>query len=59
MYFKTNISPMCAFTGGIVAQEIIKRTGKYTPINQWLHIDFFECLPDEKDSIDITPLNSR
>lgn len=27
-----HLSPVCAFFGGIVAQEIIKFTGKYTPI---------------------------
>lgn len=27
-----HLSPFCAFFGGIVAQEIIKFTGKYTPL---------------------------
>lgn len=27
-----SISPMAAFFGGIVAQEIVKKTGKYTPL---------------------------
>lgn len=27
-----SISPMCAFFGGIVAQEIVKQTGKYSPL---------------------------
>ena len=26
------ISPMCAFFGGLVAQEIVKFTGKYSPL---------------------------
>eukprot|EP00913_Durusdinium_trenchii_P026604 g24960.t1 len=30
---------MCAFLGGVVAQEVIKKTGKYTPIEQWVHHD--------------------
>ena len=36
-----NIQPVCAFFGGIIAQEIIKATGKYVPIDQWLIYDFF------------------
>eukprot|EP00434_Breviolum_minutum_P023656 symbB.v1.2.020866.t1/scaffold1726.1/size104583/9 len=32
-------SPLCAFLGGVVAQEVIKKTGKYTPIEQWVHHD--------------------
>ena len=27
-----SISPLCAFFGGIIAQEIVKKTGKYTPL---------------------------
>jgi ubiquitin-activating enzyme E1 len=38
---------MTSFFGGIIAQEIIKTTGIYTPINQWLIIDFLEFLPSE------------
>ena len=43
-----SISPMASFFGGIVAQEAVKFTGKYTPIIQWLHIDFFNALPKDK-----------
>ena len=43
-YCKISISPICSFLGGIVSQEIIKITGKYVPINQWLYFDFFEKL---------------
>lgn len=32
LYAQTNLSPMVSFWGGIVAQEIIKFTGKYTPL---------------------------
>jgi len=27
------ISPMAAFFGGIAAQEVVKVTGKYTPVS--------------------------
>jgi len=38
---------LCAFLGGIVAQEAIKSiTNKFTPIKQWFHLDcieLYEC----------------
>lgn len=37
---------MCAFLGGVIAQEVIKKFGKYTPIHQWVHIDYFELLSE-------------
>ncbi len=36
---------MASFLGGITAQEIVKFTGKFTPLQQWLHVDFNEALP--------------
>ena len=40
------INPMCAFLGGIVGQEILKACShKFTPIQQLLYFDAFECLP--------------
>ena len=56
---KSEISPVCAFLGGIVAQEIVKFTGKYTPIDQWLYFDFFETVANLKDDTDRTLKNSR
>jgi ubiquitin-activating enzyme E1 len=48
---------MAAFFGGIVAQEIVKKTGKYSPLKQWLHFDIFETLT--RGDANRTPLNSR
>ena len=48
MYAQTQISPACSFWGGIITQEIVKMTGKYSPLRQWLHHDFFEVLPEEE-----------
>lgn len=31
-YAGRSISPMAAFFGGLVAQEIVKKTGKYSPL---------------------------
>jgi ubiquitin-activating enzyme E1 len=39
-------SPHAAFFGGIVAQEIVKHTGKFMPLRQWLHYETFELLPE-------------
>ena len=46
LYADSQISPCNSFWGGIICQEIVKLTGKFTPLKQWLHHDFFECLPE-------------
>ena len=55
----TNIPPICSFFGGIIAQEIIKTTGKYIPINQWFIHDFFETVENIKNDADRTLKKSR
>jgi len=40
LYSSVEVPGFTAFLGGVVAQEIVKHTGKYTPLRQWLH---FEC----------------
>lgn len=44
-YSRCSITTMAAFFGGIVAQEIVKFTGKYQPIKQMIHYDVFESMP--------------
>lgn len=56
---KCEISPLCSFLGGIVSQEIIKITGKYNPINQWLWFDFFESMENLEETIDRNMIGSR
>jgi ubiquitin-activating enzyme E1 len=56
-YSECSISPMSAFFGGIVAQEIVKKTGKYSPLKQWLHFDIYETLP--KGDVNRAPMGSR
>ena len=56
LYARAQVSPIASFWGGIMAQEIVKFTGKYTPIQQWLHIDFFEILAE---GVDRTPRGNR
>jgi ubiquitin-activating enzyme E1 len=56
-YSKACLSPLAAFFGGVVAQEIVKFTGKYSPLKQWLHYDIFETLP--RSEVNRTPMNCR
>ena len=48
---------MAAFLGGMVAHEIVKYTGKYSPLKQWLRYDIFDTLP--AGNVDRTPMNCR
>ena len=41
-----------------MAQEIVKFTGKYSPMKQWLHFDIYETLPRE-EGVDRSPMGSR
>ena len=47
LYSALHVSPVAAFFGGIVAQEVVKYTGKYTPLRQWLYVDWFEIIEPE------------
>ena len=49
---RAQICPVASFFGGIVAHEIIKSTGKYEPIDQWLIMDFFELAANIKEDAD-------
>lgn len=53
------LAPLCAFMGGIVAQEAIKGlTGKFSPLNQWLHLDATEILSGLEQT-DVTSFQPR
>ncbi|GAB69087.1 ubiquitin-activating enzyme e1 [Plasmodium cynomolgi strain B] len=43
-YCTAHLAPVASFFGGLLAQEVIKFTGKYMPIYQLLYLDFFECI---------------
>ena len=43
------LPPLCAVIGGLVAFEIVKATGKYTPLNGWCYLDAFAVLPPGGD----------
>lgn len=43
------LQPMAAFIGAVVAQEVVKVTGKFTPINQFLSYDYSPALPQGEE----------
>lgn len=47
LYASVEVQPLAAYFGGVVAQEVVKVTGKYTPLDQWLHLDFLEVGADD------------
>ena len=59
LYARTELSPLCALFGGVLAQEITKQAGKYTPISQWFHFDAFELLSPTVPSDATPPTASR
>ncbi|KAL8212241.1 UNVERIFIED_CONTAM: hypothetical protein K2H54_041170, partial [Gekko kuhli] len=60
-----DLNPIAAFFGAVAAQEVLKATsGKFTPLNQWLYFDAYECLPEENHGVllteeDCTPRGNR
>eukprot|EP00924_Labyrinthula_sp_SR-Ha-C_P002342 maker-scaffold_16-snap-gene-1.20-mRNA-1 protein AED:0.05 eAED:0.05 QI:124/1/0.66/1/1/1/3/0/1222 len=55
-YAECKFQPFCTFFGGIIAQEVVKFTGKYTPLQQWLHLDCFEVLPHKFSGVVTSPI---
>ena len=59
-YLDIQLPSICSFLGGFIAQEIIKFTGLYIPLNQWLWIDFYDSIKYfEGININRNPLNSK
>ncbi len=50
---------LCSFLGGFVAQEAIKFTGLYSPLNQWFWIDIYDETIINLSNADRTLKNSR
>jgi ubiquitin-activating enzyme E1 len=56
------LQAMAAFIGGVLAQEVVKCTGKFTPIPGFMHFSAFEALPDDAvrpNAEQTAPRNSR
>ena len=50
---------LCSFLGGFVAQEAIKKTGLYSPLDQWFWIDIYDETMINLPNANRTLLNSR
>ena len=59
-FLNVQLPSNCSFLGGFIAQEIIKFTGLYIPLDQWLWIDFYDSIKYLEDkNIDRNPINSK
>ena len=57
--FGTELTGFCAYLGGAVAQEVIKKTGKFSPVEQWIHHEDHALITDDAPSNTGPPANSR
>ena len=58
-FSKAQHPSLCSFLGGMVAQEAIKFTGLYCPLNQWFWIDIYDETIINLKNVDREILNSR
>ena len=58
-FSKAEHPSLCSFLGGFVAQEAIKYTGLYCPLNQWFWIDIYNETMINLTNVNRTLLNSR
>eukprot|EP01105_Mastigella_eilhardi_P027953 TRINITY_DN890_c0_g1_i1.p1 TRINITY_DN890_c0_g1~~TRINITY_DN890_c0_g1_i1.p1 ORF type:complete len:1097 (-),score=334.49 TRINITY_DN890_c0_g1_i1:94-3342(-) len=58
LYARAELSGLSTFVGGVLAQEVVKKFGKFTPLRQWLHLDYFELLQQEVPA-DAVPVGGR
>eukprot|EP01071_Lankesteria_metandrocarpae_P003287 Lankesteria_metandrocarpae@DN2870_c0_g1_i1.p1 len=54
-----NLTAVCSFLGGVTAQEVVKFTGKYTPVKQWFFTDSFELINNRNPTDCIVKQPSR
>ena len=58
-FSKAQHPSLCSFLGGFIAQEAIKFTGLYSPLNQWFWIDIYDETIINLKNPNRTLLNSR
>ncbi|KAH3766129.1 Ubiquitin activating enzyme [Pelomyxa schiedti] len=58
LYARAELSGISTFVGGVIAQEVVKKFGKYSPLWQWLYLDYFEMLQATVPA-DAAPLGCR
>lgn len=54
-YASCDFGPLICFTGGIIAQEVVKYTGKFHPLHQNLYFDMFEVATEPSPTVPVTP----
>jgi len=60
LWLRAEIPPLVSFLGGVIAQEIIKYTGTFTPFNQWTWFEFEYLVRNlNEKEINREPINSR
>jgi len=59
LYARTELVGIATFVGGVIAQETVKKFGKFTPLHQWMHMDYYELVPDDGARADAEPCSSR
>jgi len=59
LYYAVELPALAALFGGVVAQEITKQTGKYSPLQQFFHYDALELIAGPKPPADAKPTGSR
>lgn len=47
LYAQAELGGISTFVGGIIAQEVVKKFGKFSPLDQWLHLDYFDLVPSD------------
>lgn len=58
LYSAIELQPLAAFGGGVLAQEVVKCTGKFTPIPGFLHFSSPESLPSTDIPSDVDDNNN-
>ena len=53
--FETELTGFCAYLGGAAAQEVLKATARFTPVDQWIHHDE-ACLAGDACPSNVGPL---
>ena len=48
-FARTNISPFCSMIASLTALHGVKFTGKFIPLQEMLHLNCFECIPETQN----------
>ena len=51
LFARTMFSPVASLWGGIIAQEVVKYTGKYSPIRPWFFYENYSFVLPENDDL--------